>query len=330
MEWLSILLFGIFIVAVYFGAQKIGELIGGSDKPGSAYSKQQKAEWEERARQSREIFEAANPDSPPISETEHSEFAQWLGAQSKPAIRLDPAGSAPEANGQAGPDGSRLGGPVWLEEGQAWPQSRKGNPMEFIAQLDFNQLPELEGFPTTGALQFFIPDDDDLWGMEMDEPIKSDVAVLYRPEGSPRNRHQQTAQRPPDESITPFLNETVRQAGVALAGAAIEDVMPSNIWELDARIEGNLRRPGFERWDDLIEANEEKRSLVHHAGGYPCFVQSDFRGPGSLDDYDTVLLRLTSDDHLQWGDVGEAHFLIRSADLAARDFSKVIFWWDCS
>ena len=30
-----------------------------------------------------------------------------------------------------------------------------------------------------------------------------------------------------------------------------------------------------------------------------------------------------------WGDVGEAVFMIRADDLAARDFSRVAFYWDC-
>ena len=80
----------------------------------------------------------------------------------------------------------------------------------------------------------------------------------------------------------------------------------------------------------MLESRETDKPLVHQAGGYPVFVQWDFRKPDYLAAYDTVLLRLTSDDFLMWGDVGEANFLIRREDLAKRDFSKVIFWWDCS
>ena len=74
---------------------------------------------------------------------------------------------------------------------------------------------------------------------------------------------------------------------------------------------------------------DRREPIVHHVGGYPSFTQSDFREAGHYDDYDRTLLRLTSDAHIGWGDVGEAVFLIRRADLAARDFSRVAFSWDC-
>jgi uncharacterized protein YwqG len=46
-------------------------------------------------------------------------------------------------------------------------------------------------------------------------------------------------------------------------------------------------------------------------------------------DYDRVLLQMGSDDAFMWGDVGEAAFLIRRADLLARNFTSVLFTWDC-
>ncbi len=290
---------------------------------GSAYTKEQIAEFEERNRIWRKEFEARNPDGPPISDEEHAEFKDWLEQQSRAAIRLTPTSGI-----ETGSDGSRLGGPVALAEGQTWPVSKRGAPMELLAQLDFAELPALDGFPTKGVLQFFIPQDDDMMGMG-DEADEGDVAVLYRPNGAGEELVP-TPLVPLEESVSPFLNQDFQRDGVALSGEAFVDPIGTENWEVDAKLDGNILRPGFDRWEKLLEVQANGKPLIHHAGGYPVFVQWDFRKPGEFDDYDTVLLRLTSDKCVQWGDVGEANFLIRGEDLAKLDFSRVIFWWDCS
>ncbi|MEL7189687.1 MAG: DUF1963 domain-containing protein [Pseudomonadota bacterium] len=133
---------------------------------------------------------------------------------------------------------------------------------------------------------------------------------------------------PAEESVSPFWNKAAQKDGIALLAEVFADPVGTNNWEVDSTLDGNIRRPGFNRWEKLLEAQATGKPLIHHAGGYPVFVQWDFRKPGEFDDYDTVLLSLTSDEYVQWGDVGEANFLIRSEDLEARDFTKVIFWWD--
>ena len=65
--------------------------------------------------------------------------------------------------------------------------------------------------------------------------------------------------------------------------------------------------------------------------GYPYFTQSD---PRNDNYYDTVLLQLDSisdedEDILLWGDVGIGNFFINWEDLKRRDFSKVLYNWDC-
>ncbi|MEL7189688.1 MAG: DUF1963 domain-containing protein [Pseudomonadota bacterium] len=182
-----LLIFGLGLVAglLFFGADIVRAW---ENRPSSAYTKEQRAEFEERTRVWQEEFEARNPDGPPISEDEHHAFEKWLKEQVRPALRLTPQASS---NAQA--DGTRLGGPVALAKGQAWPVSKGGVPMEFLAQLDFAELPPLKGFPGEGVLQFFIPQDDDLWGADFDNPTQSDVAVLNRPNGGGGNASVHTA-----------------------------------------------------------------------------------------------------------------------------------------
>lgn len=49
--------------------------------------------------------------------------------------------------------------------------------------------------------------------------------------------------------------------------------------------------------------------------------------------YDVLLFQLNSGgtcgDEIMWGDCGIANFFISAADLAACDFSRVMYTWDC-
>jgi uncharacterized protein YwqG len=57
-------------------------------------------------------------------------------------------------------------------------------------------------------------------------------------------------------------------------------------------------------------------------------IHGDPRSEDGYRDLDRVLLRIGSDDAIQWGDVGVACFLIRQSDLVARDFTRARFSWD--
>ena len=52
---------------------------------------------------------------------------------------------------------SKLGGSYY------WP-TEEGPELQFLAQINFEELPENDIFPKTGLLQFFIADDDS-WGL---------------------------------------------------------------------------------------------------------------------------------------------------------------------
>ena len=66
-------------------------------------------------------------------------------------------------------------------------------------------------------------------------------------------------------------------------------------------------------------------------GGYPFFTQEDPRTYGDYPTFDTLLLQIDTDDELDimWGDSGVANFFIALEDLKKRNFSKVLYNWDC-
>jgi uncharacterized protein YwqG len=93
--------------------------------------------------------------------------------------------------------------------------------------------------------------------------------------------------------------------------------------------------PAIAADEDLLEAfadwtSEEAAVAAIRLGGYATFTQEDprtyahFSGMG-----DTTLLTIDSTTGVMWGDAGAAQFLMHEEDLRRRDFSRVVYSWDC-
>lgn len=279
------------------------------------------------ARENESAAPTANA-KPPIPDDVLAEFTSWFFAQRKPAVEL-----RPDPGGPIGATGSRLGGPAWLAEGEAWPIDAQGVPLEFLAQLDLADCRSLPGFPHDGIVQFFIGRDD-VYGADFDHPRRGNFLVrLCRPNAAG------ALHAPPalaevngvfGSNFSPFSGNGVRVRGIALAPEAVEDSIDGSIIEADTRIHELYRQFDIGSLEDILEAPQNERPIRHHAGGYPAFTQSDIRHQADNADLDQVLLRVTSDDNVMWGDAGEAVFMIRQADLAAGNFGETVYSWDCS
>jgi len=261
-------------------------------------------------------WEIDNPGRKAVTEEEADAIVDWFCSLTRPALilRPDPAVSVVDT-------AARIGGPAWLADDEQWPLDGAGGRLEFVAQLDFARLPRLEGFPDSGVLRFFVGRDE-LFGANWDAPEKSGCCILWHAGPATGGRLEAPHSLTPDD-ISPFQSETVRAVGQALSAT------PADTWHVAVRLAGQDDRPGMAEVDDRIFEISEEREPGHRIGGHPVFVQTDFRRPGYYDDYDVVLLGLTSDSAIMWGDVGEATFLIRQADLDRRNFSRVVFHWDC-
>jgi len=221
---------------------------------------------------------------------------------------------------------SKVGGQPYIPKGQEWPAAHDGRGLFFLAQLNFGEMPALPPFPTQGIVQFFILDDD-LYGMDFDDGENQDTfRVIFHPEviqneailrtPSPMLRDFDELPHHPDESypLKFSLQEEV---------AAITDYRFYEYFGQDF-----FRQFGEKEWDVMDEFGKIVRPQGHKIGGYAYFTQDDPRRP---DDPMLLLFQLDSDElmDLMWGDMGVGHFFIREKDLAARDFSKVLYDWDC-
>ena len=279
------------------------------------------AVWEE-SKADVEAHRAAREAGRPVSNGEAEEIVAWYRAQARPALLLRPD---PDADAATAP--ARLGGGVWLADGEEWPLGPDGKRLEFVAQYDLARLPPLAGFPTQGVARFFVGRDD-IWGVNFEQPDRSNIRVLWHDGPQSGGR---TEAPPPwgEDENSPFESVSARTAGVALRPEPVNDLPDQYSWQLQERLERDAGRPGLDEVENELFEIGETRGFAHRIGGHPTFTQYDFRKRGSFDDLDVLLLGLSSDDNIMWGDVGEAGFFIRRDDFERRDFSRVGFSWDC-
>lgn len=256
---------------------------------------------------------------------------------------------------------SKLGGVPYFPKIMKYPTviggDCDGEPLRFLAQLNFEELPKLPGFPTEGILQFFAGyggGRDDVYGMNFDdgqkqdtwrviyhEKIITDESCLISEEDMPEIDHE--------EGDYPFVGEfrltaeNVEPCPITMAdfrfnkalAAAYNELFGGNITGMYSN-DGN----GLLNVDEpLYDAVAQREAAGTRMGGYPFFTQEDPRGYNENYAKCSVLLFQSDsesggdensvEDEILWGDCGVANFFISPEDLEKRDFSHVLYNWDC-
>ncbi len=222
---------------------------------------------------------------------------------------------------------SKVGGMPYLPKEMNWPVGAEGRALFFLAQINFSEMPALSPFPTEGILQFFI-NDDDLYGMDFDDGENQDTfKVLFHPKVVQQESILQKSipDLEADEEMLPHhpVESFPLTATLSDEVAAITDYRFYQYFGQDY-----FRQFGEKEWDIMDSFGKTVRPQGHKLGGYAYFTQDDPRRP---EDPMLLLLQLDSDEmmDLMWGDMGVGHFFIREKDLIARDFSRVLYDWDC-
>ena len=262
----------------------------------------------------------------------------------QPAIRLT------ISNGECTVFDSKLGGTPYFPKDMEYPRGKKnkfeGQPLLLLAQLNFEQIPNIPDFPTKGILQFFIAADD-LYGMSPDygeemahqhnfrviyhENIITDTSLLLSEDEIPAPEV--------DDMYMPFTGEFKLTAGEP-------EKMQANIFDFrfgDAFVKAYNEfadEPVEELWDiddSITDPLYDKTDDFPNAviGGYPIFTQDDPRCVEDVADCDVLLFELDSYYNteigidIMWGDSGTGSFMIPRDRLKALDFSRVLYNYDC-
>ncbi|MEL6171908.1 MAG: YwqG family protein [Pseudomonadota bacterium] len=260
----------------------------------------------------------------PDSEASTAKLEKWkatIDDNLLPATRVILTGQPTNA-----PTESKIGGEPFWPSGKSYPTSGKGDPLHFLVQINFAQIPEPPtGYPTSGLLQVFIAADD-LYGSDFTKPgtddkKNQDYKIVFHAEVEDHVGAPKVAVS--EDDYLPFTGESALRF----------ESMSSRVSPLDYRFDALLPAVSnlYDESEPLYEYAIDPPS--HQIGGYAVFTQTDPRSYEGKDEDWQVLLQLDSQTiggiDMMWGDVGIANFFIRPEDLAARDFSQVWYNWDC-
>ena len=245
---------------------------------------------------------------------------------------------------------SKLLGRPYLPKGFEYPHDPDGKPLRLLAQINFADVPPLEGYPDEGILQFFISDDiggydiKQVWGLQFyrDEPYDAQAQFeLMQSQDYFRVIWHETV----DEDAEP-ADYKIRFGPDSLMPADEEARLTFETGTSYpvpgdyrfARVFGKDEYEFFAQFGDK-EESVAVRYMSHTTveeiawiGGYAFFVQGDPRE--IVPDEEWLLLfelqsSMTEDQpSVMWGDVGVGAFFIRPEDLRNRDFSRVLYNWD--
>lgn len=246
---------------------------------------------------------------------------------------------------------SKFGGLPYWDLNMEYPSDSAGKKMMLLAQINLEQMfqdtEREELLPETGMLQFFIGLDD-VFGMDFEEKdVQKNFRVVYHE----KIDGQVTKSQIRSLGIPDCTDENMEEYTPIWKEAALKITRkPVYMGEGDYRFHrlflDAVREKYGNRYEDLSlyrlldeeaydNLTEELANDGHWLLGYPYFTQSD---PREYEEkyryYDTLLFQMDSDygdeeDYILWGDAGVGNFFINREDLKRRDFSKILYNWDC-
>lgn len=227
---------------------------------------------------------------------------------------------------------SKICGEYFIPEGYNKPINEEtGNELFLLAQINFAQIPKIKDFPEEGLLQIFISGDDELYGLKKENGYK----VVYYPT-VPKDTKKGKIYNPKWtlENYLPFQTNSVYK----LVGEKTTQSMQAYGENFNLFIEKNFK-------ELLTETNKIGQKHVGYrviqklsfreeyigcqCGGYPEFNKKDPRNVDSKNFEDVLLFQLRSCESIMWGNFGIGNFFISKENLKNKDFSKVLYNWDC-
>lgn len=238
---------------------------------------------------------------------------------------------------------SKVGGLPYFPLSMEYPHHpESGDAMILLAQFNFEEIPPLEGFPTTGILQFFISPDDEygfnegghqvIYHPKLDDTkLISDFSFLTEMLKREKLDYEFFSPLTLNNQET-YALEFIKDQGIV----NVQDIQFEQLLGEASRdlVSGEGRK---EVWDFL---HKKGKADGHKLGGYAFFTQDDPRRE-DLEKYGQyqLLFQLDSEivhkpngqrwDKVLWGDVGIGNFFIHPDDLKNLDFSRTLYYWDC-
>lgn len=224
--------------------------------------------------------------------------------------------------------GSHFGYYPYLPKGFDYPVDGDGKPMLPLAQLNFSEMPSLPGYPSSGILQFYIADND-VYGLDFDDPFSpaaSRIVYFENPDFEEMEENISFLAPLLQNQSSPIFKPHTLSFSLQNEYIGIGDIAADepSFFDISSYIE-TFRGDTKKALED--EVYNTFLPTGHKVGGYAYFTQNEPRD-AQTKDY-VLLLQIDTDDEIMWGDSGVANFFIHPGALAKKDFSRVMYNWDC-
>lgn len=223
---------------------------------------------------------------------------------------------------------SKFAGHPYYPVSMEYPKDENEEPMKLLAQINFSELPKLKNFPTSGLLQFYIANDV-LYGQDFEHPTsQKSFRVIYHENLNETNLIEDFSFITVEDEF-PIGKEAAMQFELT-AQPISPEAMDFEKINLDVPFDAEIDNDDYEELGELYF--EYFSGDGHRIGGYPYFTQSDPRDyVKKTENHSILLLQIDSDDTIEcmFGDVGVANFFIKKEDLLKKDFTNVLYTWDC-
>ena len=239
---------------------------------------------------------------------------------------------------------SKVMGLPYIPKGAEIPQTANGDKMMMIAQINCDDLQGLADFPQKGILQFFVLNDEDgLLGLDFDnQTVQDSFRVIYHEkieefydENELKNIYNPYNF---EESYITNNNESYKMNFELTSEKERFEDMFYDIFTTICK-EKELKQTQ-EDWlyRKLLNFMQYSENYYSQCDGFAFFTQEDPREYNEeYKKFDTVLFQLNSEfdeNTRNWkvciGDAGVINFFINREKLKNKDFSEILYNWDCS
>ena len=239
---------------------------------------------------------------------------------------------------------SKIGGkPYWPAE-KDYPVDHRGEPMLMLMQLNCAEAGLKAPLPEQGMLQWFISlDPERMYGCRGNYDDKGEgFRIVYHSEVTDCPLLTDVPSHDTvDDMLTPVKHEVAidvitEQTAMGVSDGCFNRLFFDIVKEITGVEHADMQWYQYLDNDDCLyyEQNLGMRRPCHQMLGYPSYTQDEARIDPEM--HDTLLFQLDSQYStidrkalVMWGDMGSGYIFINRDDLAALDFSRSYYCWDC-
>ena len=239
---------------------------------------------------------------------------------------------------------SKVMGLPYIPKGAQIPQTAKGDKMMMIPQINCDDLQGLADFPEKGILQFFVLNDEDgLLGLDFgNQTVQDSFRVIYHEkiEEFYDENELKSIYNPYnfEESYITNDNESYKMNFELTSEKERFEDMFYHIFTKICKEKGLKQTQEDWLYRKLLNFMQYSENYYSQCDGFAFFTQDDPREYNEeYKKFDTVLFQLNSEfdeNTRNWkvciGDAGVINFFINRENLKNKDFSEILYNWDCS